>query len=329
MNTTRAFPLHADAKKWFKAEKIGFKDTEFGRMKKGELVLEKNIHGVLRMLLSATPGTRDARGKQKLIEFIKTNDAARIGRRITVADCADAVCEPGINDSDSLRGGEDLIVEILRKNIIHKIQINRGFKKCRDPDTVEAVIDWMHVDEGRQLSGMPDLPVDAAIRLASRTWATPIDEVKRCAIAWETHRPQSILFGTNHRGTPTDVSIVLPVKAKIYNEIRAGLRSPHEIGAAELESFSPYLILYAAARRPPEFGGDRGGDNVYHFLGILAQMSELSANADPLHLLSFAASKVAEARLISTGFTARPDARAGDERHADGTRDRRRIAVRP
>jgi hypothetical protein len=291
------WPQPSAVESWLKGRRWK-KTGRYGDMKKGREVPQEFIHRFVLYMLEE--GKNDPAVFKAFNAYVRS----KANRDVTKLSAAEICSLLFATELDILAQDSGTVVDRIMK------MFGRGiaYVGCNGPEDVHKAIRWHYISFGRQLDGgIPPLEKRAAILRSQNRMDIPLEEYFEKAREWQTFDPWTVLLPWG-KGSPTGMSIVLPLKKAVFDEIRSGHRMTYDVTPDDLVRPSPYLLLECCAERPPDEGGIDGNVSLQLKIAISTQVAKLSNflkvhTLDPLTLLSFAASPVVRNRLEGNGFT--------------------------
>ncbi|MBX9787848.1 MAG: hypothetical protein K2Y37_02945 [Pirellulales bacterium] len=182
---------------------------------------------------------------------------------------------------------------------------------------VRQAVRWMYAYLARAVS--PDanhLTAAKAIQTAEAMIGIALNAYEARAIDWWRTNPWTVNVVRGRRAA-VGMTIVLPLTAEAYHEIRAGKRMASEVGVSDLQFPTRHVFLEGFAQRSAVDSGLSGDPTRYLALAIDSQVGALCTCpdrlAEPLHILNRVAFPLSEVR--AKGYQFRP---TGNYEHKSG-----------
>ena len=205
-----------------------------------------------------------------------------------------------VKDPDSgLRDLFDFPVEFIANLYASKKVLRRdpwkAVRLCsRDPGArqveIDEAIEWVFVVLGRDVAGSPKMPPPRAIGHAEHLLEVSLSEFQRRAREWCEFEPWTVVRCFDGKRV-TGVSITLPLRKEIYEEIRQGKRATFDCGRGEMTQTSPYILAQAMAQRSGDVNVGRARFSRSALPALVCQQAWCSTlpgigSEVPLHILA-------------------------------------------
>jgi len=176
---------------------------------------------------------------------------------------------------------------------------------CPHENDVREAVRWMFIHAGRLLS-KAELTVTAAILKGEAQIGISLEDYQNRAVAWWRAEPWTVIMAWGYRKT-AGMSIALPVREDVYEQVRRGDRRSYCCPSTDLKSPSSSILVEGMAMRPPEQGCEAEGINLRLVAAMLCQHAHLTDVPDigqrvPLRLLAPGGTPKSCARLSQFGY---------------------------
>lgn len=213
----------------------------------------------------------------------------------------DTICRPIGDERDWIADGISAIGYAINARRL----ASRTGRPCQDVREVMQAIRWMYIDCARLRSRNPMLEPQAAIQL-SESWAKiSLEDYQRRAISWWKFDPRIVMVAIGDK-RPIAMTLILPLKEPVWNDIRSGQRASYAVSDRDLCIPSSYLMHEGLGQRPHDEGGEAKPYTRATFVTILRQMGTLAEITLPpradLHSLTIAVNDLARQRIVGFGY---------------------------
>jgi len=250
---------------------------------------ERDIAKLVEYLRQTRDPRRDPDKLQEtLYAFLKKHKAADPAT-LDLTEIVELVSQPAAPSLlDALMEGTGLVLSVFERvrNPARCVEL------CQSPEEVHEAVRWMFIELGRLMT-RKQLTAGESIYRGEDRIGTSLADYQRRAVEWWRAEPWTVIRVRGHRRS-AGMSIVLPLKADIYESVFRGERKTYWCTPADLCRPSPNLLVEGLTMRPAEEGLEGDAPSLNLIVAVLCQEAHLSDVPGvgiefPLRLLTFAA----------------------------------------
>jgi hypothetical protein len=253
-----------------------------------------------------TPELQQAR--RATLDFVKRFDITELTPE-TAEAVLSHICYPLVPRPELLEAFKDYLQRGVESFIdfIHTLPaLDNWVRGCPQAD-IPAAVHWMYVRVAQDTApNGPSLSEDQAQKFAEHRMGMDYDDYWRAAQDWASVNSWILVRGWHKLG-PVGMSIVLPVKPTVYQDVLDGHKAPYDCTSADLLVPSRHLLVEAVAERPEYVGRPHINPTKALRASSIFQVAALSRcnrldEPSTLRILSFAGTPLNEVRLRKSGF---------------------------
>ena len=306
------WPRDSDFKDWLRTDDAppvcnGIKSGVYGEMKQGFAVASHITVGLSAYFQHCLRQNEATGCHAKQPDFCKAflkflSQFPEVDPRIVSAqELATVILAEGEPDYMAKEFGA--LEDLLRLNFL----IRDPAVECVKESDVREAIRWMFVFCGRALrSDNHALSPRDAESAASKHFHISLDEYQDRGMSWWHFDRWTVVFARGRRSL-TGMSIVLPLREHVYQEMRAGRRMGFDVAPDELVRPSNFVLIEGAAERPTDIPSESDDVTKFTLNATLTQVAALSHapghdTDQTLNSLSFGPTPRSTYRLRGAGY---------------------------
>lgn len=293
---------------WMRQNIGGMKKDRYTAIKRGEVVAEKYLQGLV-MLRDDTSGNKDVRKFAHLtVEYLKSSGITD-SHPLSTDDLVELLCSPV--ETKPTRSNGDWILKGVRAlgdlfDVRRRIESN--LMPCENDADVEEAAKWTLAAVGHAHREDQTISSEEAIIAGERRMQMFLPQYRDKLICWWKACPWTVLLTRGDR-KPGGVSVVLPLTARAYDDIRRGKRCSSQLTEKDITVPSRNILLEVIEERPQSLGGE-ARDLTRGLLTVaLSQIAWFSRDSEDrssglLRVLCFNGTKHSVKRANAYGFRA-------------------------
>lgn len=272
---------------WFKARDIPPKRDHLSNLRLGRYAPERCAYGFVQMLLEEIDHKDLQQARRALRDYLAQR-GIQLDDRPPLEQVVAHTCSEPLDEIPDHEPGEQLGIDWIARGI----QFLRNFpvdtylrhsimSRCVQGDVAQAVR-WIYLRFAQcRLPDGPRLSDDEAIAAAADVITVCFDDYVRRAIAWAEFNPWIVLFAKKGKTRRMGVSILLPVHAHVYEDVRQGNRRTSDISVDDITVPSNYFVFEALAENPDVVREGRINATRPLLMAIVAQHGALMRLGSP------------------------------------------------
>ena len=292
---------------WMRQNIGGMKKDRYTAIKRGEIVAEKYIQGLV-MLRDDASGNADLRKFAFLtLEYLKSNEV-HDSLSFSTDEIVDLLCG-SVETTPSKPNDDDWILRGVRAlgdlfDVRRRIESN--LMPCDNQTVLDDAAKWTLAAVGHAQREDHTISSEDAIIAGERRMQMFLPQYRDKLICWWKTCPWTVLLTRGDR-KPGGVSVVLPLTSRAYDDIRRGKRCSAQLTEEDITVPSRNLLLEVIEERPRSLGGE-ARDSTRGLLTVaLAQVAWFSRDSEDhstalLRVLCFSGTKQAVKRARAYGF---------------------------
>lgn len=305
------FPPNRIVMSWMKRDKEcgTYAGGTYSAIRKGHFVKQKYVHSFIRLLVTQSNRVELRQARIALLDYLARYGVTQLEERL-IPIVLSRVATPPMPEPDDPRGMVDYLARPWH-TIAELSELGRGHRYVSGctPEDLPDMVKWMYLAVGRDRApDGPTLSESQAIQFAGSFMRITDKAYEACAREWHNDNPWTVIHAV-YRKTLVGMSIVLPLRPDVYDELREGHRTGYQCTPSDFHVPSQHIWLEAVAENPSALAdsGLKPTLALKHTLtfqiAALARCNRFSSRST-LHLLSFAGTEKNEGRQKKAGFAA-------------------------